>query len=93
MTTTGATVTPTDLDGLCEAIGRLDAMGPVDRAKAAGALINAAQTLLGAARREAVYEASRARPYRDLADELGVTPAAINVAVTAHLKAQRRAAA
>lgn len=80
-----------DLGALARAIEELPTLPPVARAKAAKALAGEAKRLLGLAHREAVFEASRDRPYPEVAAELGVSRAAINVAVTQHYAALRAA--
>lgn len=65
---------------------------PLQRARVAGLLADAATTRRAAAiRAEAIYEATRARTYGEVADQLGTGVGAIRKAITAHN--QRRASA
>lgn len=73
---------PANLLELAAAIAAIPTMTPVERARAAGELIQPAQELLGAERRTAIYQATRVAPYRQVGKELGVKEATINVAIS-----------
>lgn len=69
------------------AIAALETLPPVEQARQAGLLFDVAQRLLPRVRRAAVYKATRTRgSYDTVADELGLTRAAINYLVTQHGK-------
>lgn len=84
---TAQAATQYDLAGLGNAIRRLGDKAPVERARQAKVLLVAAQRLLADAHREAIYEATRGQSYEEVAAALGVTPGAVNLAVTNHRKA------
>lgn len=80
---------PSNSNELVRAILRLDVLEPVERARAAAALIQPAQQILGAIRKEAIYEATRTLPYQDVARRLDVKEATINVAISDHKRAEK----
>lgn len=76
---------------LPELINWLNALSPIDRAKAAGDLLpriqqEAARTAVAVAavRRAAIYEETRRRPNADVAADLGVSRQAVGKAITEH---------
>lgn len=74
-----------DMDDLADGIALLSRLAPIDRARQAKVLGMAARRLLADAHHEAVYAATRGRRWDDVAAELGVSKAAVNLAVTQHL--------
>lgn len=80
---------PTNSIDLVMAILRLDSLAPMERARAAAALIQPAQQVLATIRREAIFEATRTLSYREVAESLGVKEATINVAVSDHGRTER----
>jgi hypothetical protein len=77
-------VTERKVAELAAATAALSAAEPVDRARAAKALIDVAKETYSQVRQDAIAEALAAgRTYEELAGELGVSAAAINAAVTA----------
>jgi hypothetical protein len=83
------TSTPDNAVDLVVAILSLDSLPPVPRAQSAAALIQPAQQILGAIRREAIYEATRTLSYRDVAEQLDVKEGTINVAVSDHNRTEK----
>lgn len=59
---------------------------PIGRARQAKALIVEAQRVLSDVHREAVYEATRSESWAVVAEGLGVSVAAVNLAVSNHRK-------
>jgi hypothetical protein len=84
---TGTGNRPQTAEQLAQAIAALAGLGPAGRAQAAKQLIEDAKTVLSGVRWDAIDELLTASTYQQAADELGVSPAAINAAVT-----KRRAA-
>lgn len=84
---TGTGNRPQTAEQLAEAIAALAGLDPAERARAARQLIEDAKAVLSGVRRDAIDELLTARTYQQAADELGVSPAAINAAIT-----KRRAA-
>lgn len=78
--------TTTKTQALAAAIAGLDALDPIERARQAKALIVDAQRVLADLQREAVYQATRSQSYAEVAEALGVSPVAVNLAVTNHRK-------
>jgi Sigma-70, region 4 len=68
---------------LAEAIAALPGLPPSARAQAAKRLINEAKATLSTVRRRAITQMLEDMTYKQAAVELGVSPAAINAAVTA----------
>jgi len=85
-TSTGARPTMT-LAELGTAIAALEGLPDIERARQAHRLFDVAQRLLPKIRQAAIYAATRERGSQArVAAELGVTPAAINLAITHHNK-------
>jgi hypothetical protein len=72
-------VTPNQLAG---AIAALPSLEPATRAEAAKRLIEDAKGVLAEVRRTAITEMLTSMTYQQAADRLGVSPAAVNAAVT-----------
>ena len=84
---TGPRNPPQTAEQLAQAIAALAGLGPAERAQAAKQLIEDAKAVLSGVRRDAIDELLTTKTYQQVADELDVSPAAINAAVT-----KRRAA-
>jgi phage-related minor tail protein len=77
-------------DRLAALTQQIDALAhdadPIHRARQAKTLIVDAQRVLSDIHREAVYEATRSESWATVAEALGVSAAAINLAVSNHRK-------
>jgi hypothetical protein len=70
----------------------LAALPPIQRAQAAGMFADpATSSAFAAARRGAIYEATRTASHDEVAAALGVSPFAVNKAITEHNRAVRAA--
>lgn len=84
---TGTGNRPQTAEQLAEAIAALAGLDPAERARAARQLIEDAKAVLSGVRWDAIDELLTTRTYQQAADEVGVSVAAINAAIT-----KRRAA-
>lgn len=74
----------TDLRQLAADIAALAGCDALDRAQRAPGLIERAKGVLGQERTAAMYEATRHCSYEEVAEQLGISTAAVNKAITAY---------